>query len=67
MNTLEIFAPSVENCAASPGESCFLPTHPYDVLKSGDAARVPILTGLNKDEGALPTSSMTIIICLFIY
>lgn len=58
MNELEIFAPSIEtNCIMPAGEECFLSAHPYDILKNGGSARVPILTGVNKDEGLLSTAS----------
>lgn len=58
MNVLEIFAPSIENCTPTKDPDCFLSAHPYDILKAGGAARVPILTGILKDEGLLATGSM---------
>jgi carboxylesterase type B len=55
MNPLEIFAPSIEETTNN--SNIFLSQHPYDILKAGKASKVPILTGLNSEEGLLVTAS----------
>lgn len=47
---LFLFLPSVE---ANNGQEIFLSTTPWDLVKSGSTANVPILVGICKDD-ALP-------------
>jgi len=54
MDPVEIFAPSVESKVNNP--SIFLPEHPYEILKAGKALKIPILTGVNSEEGLLATA-----------
>ena len=55
MNPLEIFAPSIENCERG-SKDCFLPAHPYEILQKGQASRVPVLTGINSEDGFVSTA-----------
>lgn len=57
MNPLEIFAPSIETFKPDSYPDTFISEHPYTILKSGSGLKIPILTGLNSEEGLLATGS----------
>ena len=44
------FTPSLEFCT----EGCtqFLPEHPFDMVVKGNFNKIPIIVGVNSDEGA---------------
>lgn len=43
------FKPTVEH----PHPGAFLPAHPFEIIKSGNATKVPWMTGVNTEDGAL--------------
>lgn len=66
MDPLKIFAPSVETVVEGVSvNQLFLTEHPYDILREGRAHRVPLLTGVNSDEGLLATASELLHFLLF--
>lgn len=34
-------------------EGAFIAEHPVDIIKAGKSAKVPFITGLNTDDGAI--------------
>lgn len=51
---LNLFKPSVE---ADFGQERFLPADPWELVKSGKIADVPLMSGLTTDESGLFTPS----------
>ena len=58
MDPLVPFSPTVEVVTTptgfvQPTGITFLPDHPYKLIRQGRFQKVPMLTGINKDEGLL--------------
>jgi len=54
---ITIFTPTLE---AVKDENAFLVDYPIDILKSGKFNSVPVIAGVNSDEGLLSSSGIKI-------